>query len=474
MSYMANSFIKSTLVLLMLCIAANVIAQTSFKQKKIAQRRDQSVAGTWVGIDSALWFYNGAGDSIQKTSVVFGNNTWTPLTNNIFTYNANGLVQDFTRQSWTNNAWVNGSKFSSTYNTSNLEVEYLKQVWITGSNNWNPDLRLIKTYSTTNKITQEDYYKYISGSWQPISATYYTYDAQDNLEKTVLSDYDVFTTLYVQNTKREYAWSNFGPALVAEYKYDAANNLWWGVTALQSFYNINTGKLFATISKKDSTLKNDLKTEYFYDSATANISELLISKPDTGNLWKLHQQYTFDYNADSTTHSCSFNKLYFGNWQPDSIATYSYDAQKNRTSILHSVRSNNMMNDAHVTSYAYDANNNNTYYLYQDKFGSSLSNVAQSFFYYNRYPLGISNEFSMSNIRVYPNPANAELNVQLPNMLAAQLAIYNLQGQLMQQTFITPDQTFVAKLPIDQLANGHYILQIAQGTQLHTVSFLKQ
>jgi Secretion system C-terminal sorting domain len=474
MSYMASSFIKSTMAILVLCIATNANAQTSFKQKKIAQRRDQSVAGAWVGIDSALWFYNGNGDSIQKTSVVFGNNTWTPLTNNIFTYNANGLVQDFTRQSWTNNAWLNGSKFSSTYNSNNLEVEYLKQVWNSGTNSWSPDLRLIKTYSTTNKIIQEDYYKYISGNWQALTATNYSYDAQDNVEKEIISDYDGFTGQYIQNTKREYAWSAFGQASVAEYKFDPANNLWWGVTALQSFYNINTGKLFATISKKDSTLKNDIKTEYFYDSATANLSELLISKADTGSLWKLSKQYTFDYNADSTRRSCSYNLLYLSNWQPDSIAAYTYDAQKNLTSILHSVRNNNMMNDAHVTSYKYDANNNNTYYLYQDKFGSSLSNVAQTFFYYNRYPLELSNQFRVSNISVYPNPANDLLNVQLQNKFDAQLMVCNLQGQLLQQTYITPDNDLNVKLPIQHLHSGQYVLQILQNGQVQTVSFLKQ
>jgi hypothetical protein len=68
------------------------------------------------------------------------------------------------------------------------------------------------------------------------------------------------------------------------------------------------------------------------------------------------------------------------------------------------------------------------------------------------------------NIKVYPNPAQEFVSVDLPNSFnQAQLSIYNLTGQLISQKQIThPNQ----QIPITELGNGMYIFVIQNGDRV--------
>ena len=67
-------------------------------------------------------------------------------------------------------------------------------------------------------------------------------------------------------------------------------------------------------------------------------------------------------------------------------------------------------------------------------------------------------EKPIDNIDIYPNPAQDFVSVELPkNISKAQLAIYNLTGQLvLQKQIMQPNQ----QIPITELGNGVYIFVI--------------
>lgn len=82
-------------------------------------------------------------------------------------------------------------------------------------------------------------------------------------------------------------------------------------------------------------------------------------------------------------------------------------------------------------------------------------------------PLGIKNNKSLSNVKVYPNPANSQVNINV-NLTATQKAtvtLYNVMGQVV----FTKNYDFNAginttTIPVDQLATGMYTVLISSAT----------
>jgi hypothetical protein len=80
-------------------------------------------------------------------------------------------------------------------------------------------------------------------------------------------------------------------------------------------------------------------------------------------------------------------------------------------------------------------------------------------------PCGVGiNENIVSKIKIYPNPAQDFVSIELPkNYNQAQLSIYNLTGQLvLQKQIIQPNQT----MPITELGNGMYIFVVESGDRV--------
>ena len=73
--------------------------------------------------------------------------------------------------------------------------------------------------------------------------------------------------------------------------------------------------------------------------------------------------------------------------------------------------------------------------------------------------LGV-NDINSSSFAIYPNPADQNVNIEFSNSLNAsgKLSIYSLNGrQVLQQQLESIDQ---AKINVDKLSSGVYILQL--------------
>lgn len=84
---------------------------------------------------------------------------------------------------------------------------------------------------------------------------------------------------------------------------------------------------------------------------------------------------------------------------------------------------------------------------------------------------GIS-ETGRAQLAVYPNPANEQLYVQLPQLSNATLIVMNLDGrEVLSQTIQNEKQT---TLSLNTLAPGIYLLRVTAGEQRFALRFMKQ
>lgn len=72
-------------------------------------------------------------------------------------------------------------------------------------------------------------------------------------------------------------------------------------------------------------------------------------------------------------------------------------------------------------------------------------------------------EFEINGFEMYPNPANDILNVKLNNRTTANLSIYDIQGKLMLEHFITEEHRF--ELNVSDLQSGLYFVKLNTASQ---------
>lgn len=88
------------------------------------------------------------------------------------------------------------------------------------------------------------------------------------------------------------------------------------------------------------------------------------------------------------------------------------------------------------------------------------------------FPTAIENP-SANGIKVYPNPTNAQLFVELPtNIIAGKLSLYNMMGQVVKTLSITDNKTQV--LEVSDLPNAAYLLEINDGQKVMYQKVMKQ
>jgi Secretion system C-terminal sorting domain/Outer membrane protein Omp28 len=86
--------------------------------------------------------------------------------------------------------------------------------------------------------------------------------------------------------------------------------------------------------------------------------------------------------------------------------------------------------------------------------------------------VGTNDILENANVAVYPNPAQAELNVDLSNFenVAERISIYDLQGKEMMSTTVNQS---LEKMDISALAKGQYFVKIQAKNGIFSKTFVK-
>jgi hypothetical protein len=448
------------------------ISLQSLAQKKIGQRRDVWQAGAWKGVDSIIWDYNSNGDSVLKQSTVFNNSTWAPLQRNTFIYNTNGKVSKHLRDNWVGGTWVNGSQFLSAYNLQNNIVNYTQQTWNAGTNSYENKNQANTTYTSTGKINDVVYSVYYQNAWAPQSKEVYGYDVLDSLAEYYNLNYNAISQAFENNIKRTFYWSAAGPITqYNEYLYNKDSGQYFQSFQILHFYTSN-GDILQTEYKKNNNLAKDKRISYTYGTNN-KVIEVETELADTLGAYNKDTKTTYSYNAANlVSESAMFTALNNVVWLQDTNTKYTYDGSNRVTQIEHQQVSSGVATTVQQTTNIYYPYY--THYLLQDVFTGNLVNKEQAFYYYNQYPLNIVQPQNRQ-LALYPNPCSNNLNISnelLNNNIACFVKIYTMQGALVLSSSLVPQQQIV-NIPVADLAEGNYVVELSQGNNKFMARFNK-
>ncbi len=106
----------------------------------------------------------------------------------------------------------------------------------------------------------------------------------------------------------------------------------------------------------------------------------------------------------------------------------------------------------------------------------SLSKASNRFFIGKLIPKASSPLLNLLTVKIYPNPARNELRVIFKSAVTANSSIrlYHLSGTLIKTIQVGSMQQGLVTVPIGDIANGQYYIQVISGTNQQNIPFIKQ
>jgi hypothetical protein len=370
-------------------------------------------------------------------------NAWTGTNfkeTNLF--NTQNLKVQTIFQNWVNGAWLNFEKDSLTYYSNNLRHENIKSNWDTLSASWKPLRKDVQSYNSNDKLTEIIYQSWNSSSQIYVNSFRYSYqyNTSNNRTEFLSQQWNGTSSSWVNHTRQIHSYdSNQNEISMEEQSWDGS--AWIGTYRLSYTYN-SSGKMIEKLDENANAgvFENYLKETRDYD-ANGNLTEIYVQIwVASGSTWRDLFKHAYGYNSNDLP-------VYYEN--------FNFNQSENR--LVNSLR------------YDYEYNNENRA---DNVYSGSSWNIGQNF-YQTRYhaerfctllPASISEDFYLNNIKIYPNPAGAILNVELPAESAVE--IFSIQGSLMA---LFPAREF-HQIDISTFPKGIYLLKAGSSVK----KFVKQ
>ena len=336
-----------------------------------------------------------------------------------FTVNANGSLNQYIIQNWVpaSSTWKNYYRVTLTY-YNNDPAKTLVQLTdtATSATGWGNYYRQTNTYSTGGYKTQDLSELKSGATWLPSSRITYTNNTAGYPTQELLAYY--YSGAWNNNTKTTYT-------------YNASNQVTQKIAANWDFV---------------SAFANDERTAYTYTTAGKVATELQDSWD--GALWYKYSKINYTYNAA--------NYMLTSKTQLWNVGTSVYQDASSEDNTLNS--SNNPTVELSKKAYSVTnllINDSRRTTQYQTVVGTEAAAA----------PVANAPAF-----KLYPNPANDQITVEMATDQPATLLLTNAQGQVISTRNINDNQT---QLEIQQLPAGAYHLSVWQSGNLSTRTFVK-
>jgi len=321
------------------------------------------------------------------------------------------------------------------------------------SNVYNANGNIIMYYAWTRDLT--NYTK-----WSLQDSIYYWYDSHNNLILSVYPGNEKDTFIYdgannmIQNISQSWdlatsSWVNFTNTI---------NN--YSGSLLQSSYQ--QGWFYTGTSWTDETA-----TLYYYNSGGDLIKKVTMQQDPYAPTAPLVNNVT-DSNIYNGGHDLLLS--YHLSYYP---ASNRWALQ--RDSNLYDSRHNRLLNFQQI----YDTAGSDfiTFQVTTNRYNTfnqiTLRNVSQTVtpfdsytnrYYYEKYMTTDIAVFNASHgtVSVYPNPASSMVNIKLQWTIpqAFTIAIYNMQGRLIQQWGEQKTDVYEKQIPVSMLSAGNYVIKV--------------
>lgn len=334
----------------------------------------------------------------------------TNMKKNEFTYGSNNNLLAETEFSWIDTEWKKSNESIYTYNANNMSTVKLYQEYDMNTNTISNGDRSNYMYNADGNCMQILYEEYLGASWvnnKKIDLQY----SNNRVSSGLTYEWNGSNWVYGED------WSkitiNFNPnGTASSIDYDAWDGASW----------VASGR---TIYTYDDSNRRTLKNEQAWN----------------GTSWvtNIRGEYTYDTYGNAIE-----QKEYYlnnGTLTLGSDETFTFDTTKLMASFIHPFKDKTGIDYlfsgqkiVHKIINLIESNYNITTYNY----GEATANV---------------NDFSLVDVKVYPNPATNFIKVSAENVAIKNIELYTILGKKIMTS--TKDD-----LNIENLVNGVYVLKI--------------
>ena len=353
--------------------------------------------------------------SMTTTNGIDWANSWRTL----YTYDNQGNILSISEQDWTGTVWENDDKQEYTYDSQKNITEIIWYDWENGTSSWDKSYRSIINYESSNKITNliEQIWNSTENSW-------------NNDER--------YSMLYTGSNVTEVVYDRWS---------DGASE-WKPNSKTAHTYNANNQLTITQDSGWD-----DVNDEWY------NAEKQLFMYDDLGNNTSMIEQ---DWDSGSWNYQFKFEYTYsYLNISTVTLSEWDNTQFEANGRILFSYNDYDQCTKASIESWD----------------GSDWTIEANSLelrFYYEEFEdntTGIERIIDRNEFEIYPNPASDNLKVKLNGKEIQQIRIFDVTGKTVFESRLGTYAS-EANIPVSQLHNGVYILQVTSGNQSGTKPFV--
>jgi hypothetical protein len=268
-------------------------------------------------------------------------------------------------------------------------------------------------YNANGKIVERIKSMELFGMAMPLGRTTYTYDADGRLSETIIYD-NAGGGGWTERDKYNYTYNSAGKLIVFKTSSYDEDDMSWMEDELDSFYYNNS----------------NLVTKYVHYTNFTNNS---------------------------------------GAWEASDAEEYSYDGNNLQQVIEMEYDGSNWINRS-KSVLTYTANKPTSASIYSWA-GTDWATTFTERLRFEEYviPASVNKISELAAVKVYPNPAEDILNIDMPNLKQANLTVYNLAGVAVKTSIIGAEPT----ITISDLSKGIYIVEVTQGNEMYRTKLVK-
>lgn len=310
-------------------------------------------------------------------------------------------------------AWLDVSRVIYTNDAGGRIAIALTELW--QANAWVASLRVLVSYDAIGHIMLESVERYQDGLWEAYVNRSYEYDGSGR--KLSMLQQRRVGGIWKNDLKATYSYNANINTILMEFSDDG--NPWQFGSRFTYTCDLNDNYIGLLIeSFEDNTWQSSFKVDYTNDAAGNIISEWAYAPLGAG--WVSDSRKTYTYDVNGNVVSGKNERWDAGSWLPDLQSSYLYNKKEYMLLI-------------NVPVYRYEAS-------------------------YRGFPLG-TEEIQNQTFRLYPNPANDFVTIELMNHNNDVTMIY-LQDPLGKPLKVWELDHNRTQLDVQDLPAGLYLISV--------------
>lgn len=246
----------------------------------------------------------------------------------------------------------------------------------------------------------------------------------------------------------------------------------WIVTEIDSIFYTGTNLTQAiimdyTVSPATPSIKIDIQ----YNAN--NLITTMTNAEWNGTSWDLTDQTTYTYNASNQITAIKTATWDGTAWIDDTKNDYTYGTATYPTQWMSSTWDGTQWTPDSKNIYTYNASNQMLTALYTSYNGATFDTTSKYVYYYESFTPNATSALTSasSNIRLYPNPVQDLLHIELPaTAKVSAISVFDIQGKnILQQTGMGSN----LNISTANLLPGMYMVSIENENATYTAKFIK-